>query len=55
MLLSLYIDEAEKKEIYISKDIEKYLKGSYIRLTPEERETQEALRELEMYGVPYIA
>lgn len=55
LLLSLYIDEAEKKEIYISKDIEKYLKGSYIRLTPEERETQEALRELEMYGVPYIA
>ena len=55
LLLSLYIDEAEKEEIYISKDIEKYLKGSYIRLTPEERETQEALRELEMYGVPYIA
>lgn len=55
LLLSLYIDEAEKEEIYISKDIEKYLKGSYIRLTPEERETQEALRELELYGVPYIA
>lgn len=55
LLLSLYIDEAEKEEIYISKDIEKYLKGSYIRLTSEERETQEALRELELYGVPYIA
>lgn len=55
LLLSLYIDQAEEEGIYISKDIEKYLKGSYIRLTPEERETQQALRELELYGVPYIA
>lgn len=54
MLLSLYIDQAEEAGVYVSKDIEKYLKGSYIRLTPEERETQEALRELELYGVPYV-
>ena len=55
LLLSLYIDQAEEVGVYVSKNIEKYLKGSYIRLTPEERETQEALRELELYGVPYIA
>lgn len=52
LLLSLYIDQAEETGVYVSKDIEKYLKGSYIRLTSEERETQEALRELEMFGVP---
>lgn len=55
LLLSLYIDQAEEAGVYVSRDIEKYLKGSYIRLTPEERETQEALRELELYGVPYGA
>lgn len=55
LLLSLYIDQAEEVGVYVSKNIEKYLKGSYIRMTPEERETQEALRELELYGVPYIA
>lgn len=54
LLLSLYIDQAEEAGVYVSKDIEQYLKGSYIRLTPEERETKEALRELELYGVPYV-
>ena len=55
LFLSLYIDQAEEAGVYVSKDIEKYLKGSYIRLTSEERETQEALRELEMFGVPSVA
>lgn len=54
LLLSLYIDKAEEANIYISKDIEKYLKGTYIRMTTEERETLEALRELEMFGVPSV-
>lgn len=55
LLLSLYIDQAEKVGVYVSRDIEKFLKGNFVRLIPEERETQEALRELEMYGVPYGA
>lgn len=55
LLLSLYIDQAEEVGICVSSDIEKFLKGNYVRLTPEERETQEALRELEMYGIPYGA
>lgn len=54
LLLSLYIDQAEEVGVYVSKNIEKYLKGSYIRMTPEERETQEALKELELYGIPYV-
>lgn len=55
LLLSLYIDQSEEAGVYVSKDIEKYLKGSYIRMTPEERETQQALRELELFGVPSVA
>lgn len=54
-LMGIYLDIAEKKLIEISNDIEKYLCGSYIRMTQEERETQQALRELEMYGVPFYA
>ena len=53
LLLAIYIDKAEEVGAFVSRDIEKFLKGNYIRLTPEERETQEALKELEMYGVPY--
>ena len=52
LLLNLYIDEAEQTNVYISRLIERYLKGSYIRMSKEERETQQALRELELYGVP---
>lgn len=52
-LMGIYLDIAEKKLIEISNDIEKYLCGSYIRMTQEERETQQALRELEMYGVSF--
>lgn len=51
-LLNLYLDIAEKNNIEITKDIERYLCGSYIRLTQEEIETQRALMELEIYGVP---
>ena len=52
LLLNLYIDEAEQCNVYVSRFIERYLKGSYIRMSKEERETQQALRELELYGVP---
>lgn len=55
LLINLYLDIAEKNNIEVSKDIEKYLCGSYIRMTPEEREIQQALRELELYGIPEIA
>lgn len=54
LLINLYLDIAEKNNIEISRDIERYLKGTYIRMTPKERETQQALRELELYGVPYV-
>ncbi len=55
LLINLYLDAAEKNLIDISKDIERYLCGSYIRISQEEKETQEALIELELYGVPYSA
>lgn len=55
LLINLYIDAAENKNIEISKDIERYLSGSYIRMSKEEKETQQALKELEMYGVPFGA
>lgn len=49
-LMNLYLDIASKNNIELSADIKKYSK--YIELTPEEIETQRALQELEMYGVP---
>ncbi len=54
LLLNIYIDIAERNDIEVSKDIERYLKGTYIRMSAEEKETQKALKELEMYGVPYV-
>lgn len=51
-LLNLYIDIAEKNNIEVSDDIVRYLSGTYARLTTEEKETQQALKELELYG-PY--
>ena len=50
-LMNLYLDIANKNNEEVSRDIEKYLCGSYIKLTPEEVETQRALMELEQYGV----
>lgn len=55
LLINLYLDIAEKNNIEISRDIEKYLCGSYIRMTSEERELQQALRELEEDNYSYIA
>ena len=49
-LMNLYLDIASKNNIELSTDIKKYSK--YIELTPEEVETQRALQELELYGVP---
>ena len=54
LLINIYLDIAEKNNVEVSRDIEKYLCGTYIRMTQEERETQQALRELELYGVPYV-
>lgn len=50
LFISLYIDAAERNDIEVSRDIERYLKGSYIRMSSEDKETQRALAELEMYG-----
>lgn len=52
LLINLYIDIAEKNDIEISMDMERYLKGTYIRMSTEEKETQRALAELNLYGVP---
>lgn len=52
LLISLYIDVAEKNDIEVSRDIERYLKGSYIRMSLDTKETLKEIYELEMYGVP---